>query len=412
MRVAPRLLIIIVYIGAIATVARGQSNPEGASAPGTIAKLQGIARENIADNRSFFPDGTDFFRAAPGYPDVYLSDLGLTMTGLAAEFSAAQVKTIIDKFLARTNSAGWIPMALRKDGSLFVYCSAWDRRCAHPTGDGAFFLPLLEELYWRKTGSMTEFTEDAPKLKTALDGIPRDSATGCVKIDRADEWIAWGFEEEPRKTGLDAIGCVMYWRAATAMANLYSRLGDSRNAKYFGRQTRLIQKSLQSPNSPLWNSAAGMYYAASRQNRQIDILASALAVHCGLPTQRQQEAISKWLVTNYSFITYNGYVLESPTSWKIVGYIPKNRGEAYGASPFGSDSYQSAYWSVGNQWIAQALFLTSPSRAAALINAFAANPDPTMEYYAPHGTPKHGFIQNIESPVGSTAFAQAYQDLF
>lgn len=109
------------------------------SKPDTVGKLEEIARKNILDNRSNFADGTDFFRAAPGYPDVYLSDLGLTMTGLPDEFSAIQVKNIIDKFLARTNGSGWVPMALRKDGSLYVYCSAWDLRCAHPTGDGAFF---------------------------------------------------------------------------------------------------------------------------------------------------------------------------------------------------------------------------------------------------------------------------------
>ncbi len=106
--------------------------------PDTVTKLEGIAGKNISDNRSNFPDGTDFFRAAPGYPDVYLSDLGLTMTGLPDEFSAIQVKNIIDKFLSRTNRSGWIPMALKKDGSVYVYCSAWDLRCAHPTGDGAF----------------------------------------------------------------------------------------------------------------------------------------------------------------------------------------------------------------------------------------------------------------------------------
>ena len=147
------------------------------------AKLRGIAKANIRANQSNFPDHSDFFRAAPGYPDVYLSDLGLTMTGLPDEFSAAQVGNIIDKFLARTNAAGWVPMALKKDGSLFVFCSAWDLRCAHPTGDGAFFLPLLEELYWHKTGSTTQFLKDATKIRAALDGIPRDPTTrACPKV--------------------------------------------------------------------------------------------------------------------------------------------------------------------------------------------------------------------------------------
>jgi hypothetical protein len=155
-----------------------------------------------------------------------------------------------------------------------------------------------------------------------------------------------------------------------------------------------------------------MYYAASRQNRQIDILASTLAVYCGIPSSAQQAAISAWLVKNYSAITYQGYVLQSPAPWETVGYISADKGSPYGASPFGAKSYQSAYWSVGNRWVSEALYLKSPALAAALTQAFAANPDPTMEYYAPDGNPKHGFGQNLESPIGSTAFAIAHDDLF
>lgn len=409
---ASRLWVGMICLTLFTTTGWGKGNSGAVPESGTVAKLQGIARKNMADNRSAFPDGTDFFRAAPGYPDVYLSDLGLTMTGLPDAFSAEQVKNIIDKFLSRTNDTGWIPMALKKDGSVYVYCSAWDRRCAHATGDGAFFLPLLEELYWRKTGSAAQFARDATKIKAALDGIPRDSKTGCVQVVPGDEWVAWAFEEEPRKTGLDAIGCVMYWRAARAVGNLYRRVGDETNSRYFIDQVNLIRSSLRSVDSPLWAASAGMYYAASGQDRQIDILASALAVYCGLPSSAQQAAISSWLVKNYSSITHAGYVLQSPTSWEIVGYISAANGSPYGASPFGPKSYQSAYWSVGNQWIAEALFRRSPHLAAALTKDFAANADPTMEYYAPYGTPKHGFTQNLESPIGSTAFALAHPELF
>ena len=212
-----------------------------------------------------------------------------------------------------------------------------------------------------------------------------------MQVVPGDEWVTWAFEEEARKTGLDAIGCVMYWRAATVVGNLYRRMGDTGRSKYFNDQARLIQSSLQSVNSPLWDAAAGMYYAAGGQNLQIDILASALAVHCGLPNSGQQMAISNWLARNYASITHDGYVLESPDAWQIVGYIPAAPKTPYRASPFGIKSYQSAYWSVGNQWISEALYVSSPPLAAALTRAFAANPDPTMEYYAPNGSPNHGF---------------------
>jgi hypothetical protein len=412
MRVPPQLLFVTACLAVFTAVTFGQGNAPPVVKSGTVAKLQSIAYKNISDNRSNFPDGTDFFRGAPGYPDVYLSDLGLTMTGLPEAFSSEQIKNIIDKFLFRTNSAGWIPMALKKDGSVFVYCSAWDRLCVHPTGDGAFFLPLLEDLYWRKTGSTAQFAKDAFKIKAALDAIPRDPKTGCVQVVPGDEWVPWAFEEEPRKTGLDAIGSIMYWRAASAVGDLYRRMGDKANSKYMLAQARLIQSSLQASDSVLWDSSSGMYFAASGQNRQIDILASSLAVYCGLSNAAQQAAISAWLVKNYPSITQEGYVLQSPASWEIVGYISATKGSPYGASPFGAKSYQSAYWSVGNRWVAEALYLKSPALAAALTKAFAANSDPTMEYYAPEGSPKNGFAQNLESPIGSTAFSLAHPDLF
>jgi hypothetical protein len=380
--------------------------------PALVSRLLAITTKNIADNRSTFTDGTPVFRAAPGYPDAYPSDSSLTITGMPSLFAAAEVKSIIDKFLARASDAGWIAMAIHRDGTLYGYCSAWDLRCAHPTGDGAFFLPLLEEVYWRKTGSTAQFSSDAPKIKAALDGIPRDPKTGCVQVVPGDEWVTWGFQEEARKTGLDAIGCVMYWRAASATAQLYRRIGDAANSKYFLAQANQIRSSLQSRQSPLWDAADGMYYAATIQNRQIDILASALAVYCGLPTAAQQKAIGAWLARNYSTIVHDGYVRQSPQSWQFTGYIQAEKGKPYRPSNFLADSYQSAYWSVGNRWISEALYLSSPKLAAELTKAFAANPDPTMEYYAPDGNPKHGFPQNLESPVGSTAFAIAHPELF
>ena len=165
---------------------RAQGDPVFAANSGTVAKLQSVAHKNIADNRSNFPDGTDFFRAVLGYPDVYLSDLGLTMTGLPEAFSAEQVKNIIDKLL-RTNVLGWIRWPEKRWKRIWLLFRR-DRRCAHPTGDGAFFLPLLEELYWRKTNLTAQFVKDAPKIKAALDGIARDSKTGCVQVVAGDEW--------------------------------------------------------------------------------------------------------------------------------------------------------------------------------------------------------------------------------
>ena len=215
-----------------------------------------------------------------------------------------------------------------------------------------------------------------------------------MEVVPGDEWVTWAFEEEARKTGLDMIGCVMYWRAASAVVDLYQRIGDRERSRYFNDQARLIQSSLQSANSPLWDAADGMYYAAGGQNRQIDILASALAVHCGLPTAGQQAAISQWLARNYASISHDGYVLDTPESWQVVGYIQATK-TPYRASPFGIKSYQSAYWSVGNQWISEALYLSSPPLACRMLPlgfyCESRSHQPSTTHLS--GNPKHGFSQ-------------------
>lgn len=394
----------------------------GVQLTSTTMSLQSVVSTLVASNTlAFTNDGSPYFRAAPGYPACYIDDTTLAMIGAPAQFIAPQVLNIISKFVFRVSNgsgtggnsavAGEIPMALNPDGTVFVFNSAWDLAHLHSTDP--MLLAQLELLYWQKTGVTTQWTTDKSVVTTALSDIPRDGTTGLVKVVPGQEWVPWAFEEMPRKTGFDAMGSLMYWQNATAVAFLAGQAGDSATQTTYTTQANLIKTSLQntSSSSPLWDAAVGMLFAASTQNVQDDILASSYGCHLGVLTANQCLLISQFLSTNFNFTEYHGYFLQTPISWNPTGFIASGGGTPYTPQQ-GPLSYQSAFWSVGNQWILEVLYLTDKPHALKMMNDFAANGDPTEEYYAPFGSPTSGNTSNLESPVGTAQFALQHPNPF
>lgn len=401
----------------------------------TVAGALGITVKNNFANLAQWSDGLDMFRAAPGYVNSYSDDTTLAMWGLPQAFTSYQIRNIIDKFLSRqsdgsgangnTSVAGELPMCLDPSGATNTangacgFYSAWDNAHIHATGDGSLMIPILEGVYvLNVSGDDSHFLTVAARLKLALNTIPRDAASGCPYVAPGQEWVTWGFQEAARKTGVDAMGCVLYYAAAATMATMYGRVGDTTNQSYFQAQVNTIKSYFQNTSSALWDAADGMYYAATIQNKQIDVIASSLAVYLGLASSTQSTAISNWLASKYSvgLVDSNGYANQSDKSWTTTGYIPASGGPPYsGALP--SACYQSANWSVGNRWIEEALYITRPDLAVDMATKNINSADPTMEYWAPScasssGWPAHGFTKNLESPIGSTAFALAHPYLF
>ena len=154
------------------------------------------------------------------------------------------------------------------------------------------------------------------------------------------------------------------------MVALYKAVGNSSDASLFTAQADRIRANL----SELWNPATGMFYAATGQNRQIDIEGSAYAVYVGAASASEATAISTYLVKNCDKLTTRGYMRESPQDWAQCYYI---RGRACN---FGPGQYDNGAWSVANGWIAYTLAKTNPSQAVKFITDFANSSDPTQEY--------------------------------
>ena len=368
-------------------------------------RLTKVANANLKANHFLFADSTDGWTASPGLYDYsFAADTAITMLNYPGYFNPAQILNIAEKFIAAKNSAGEFPICLQKTGAAEVYYSAWDLLHHHATGDGAFYVPQMEYLYYRKTGNKSAFLKDAAAMKTALLALPVNQANGLVQVLAGDEWVPWGFQDMVRKTGDDLMGSVLYYQAATDMVLLYKAVGDTPNAALFAAQAGKIRTSL----SELWDSSTGMFYAATGQNKQIDIEGSAYAVYVGAAGTSQMTAISNYLVNNYDKLTTRGYMRESPKDWAQCYYIHG------GACSFGPGQYDNGAWSVANGWIGYTLAKTKPSLAVRFITDFANSTDPTQEYWAWAGAkpPLAGQIANLESPSGALSYATENARLF
>lgn len=365
------------------------------------ATLTRIANANLKANHFLFADSTDGWTASPAlYHYSFVADTGITMLNYPNYFSPAQILNIAEKFIAARNAAGEFPICLKKTGAAEVFYSGWDFWRHHATGDGAFYVPQLEFLYYRRTGDTAAFEKDAAAMKTALFAIPVNEATGLVQVLKDDQWVPWGFQDMVRKTGDDLMGSVLFYKTATDMAALYKAVGDRANAAVFAARAARIRSSLPE----LWNPAAGMFYAATGQDKQIDIEGSAYAVYVGAASAAEAAAISQYLVQNYEKLTMRGYMRQSPEDWAQCYFIHG------GACLYGPGQYDNGAWSVANGWIAATLAKTSPALALRFITEFANGADPTQEYWAWSGAkaPRAGQTSNLESPTGALSYANEY----
>ncbi|WP_158750420.1 hypothetical protein [Acidobacterium sp. S8] len=396
------LIVLMTYAAAPPTP---NADTRRASSSSVQDRLTKAANDNLKTNHFLFTDSTDGWTASPGLYDYsFAADTGITMVNYPSYFTPAQILNIAEKFIAAKNASGEFPICLKKTGAAEVYYSAWDLLHHHATGDGAFYVPQMEYLYYQKTGNKSAFLKDAAAMKTALLAVPVNEGNGLVQVLAGDQWVPWGFQDMVRKTGDDLMGSVLYYQASIDMVLLYKAVGDAQDAALFAARAGRIRASL----SELWDSGTGMFYAATGQNKQIDIEGSAYAVFVGAANATQITAISTYLVNNYDKLTMKGYMRESSTDWAQCYYIHG------GACSFGPGQYDNGAWSVANGWIAYTLAKTKPSLAVKFITDFANSTDPTQEYWAWTGAkpPLSGQTTNLESPSGALSYVRGNARLF
>lgn len=393
-------------------------------------------------NGSTFTDGTPFVTAGSIY-GMYMSDFGITCVNqpslctpvyTSSGVLVNPIKNMLNKFFAvvssgstaplyGTNTAfnGSIPQTIFRNGNVYSYCGGGDSAiCHYPVGDGAFFTPQLEEVYYLQTGDTSQFVTDATRLDTGMSITPLDSTTGIpvsLKYPSdagsflGSEWSPWAFFEQIRYTGVITHAAALQFRSATAAAYMYGVIGNSTLQTKWQNIANKIQAHMGT-SSPLWDAASGMFRMDTGNNAAIDDIAgSAMACYSDpwmhipqLATDAQCTAISSYISAHYAtIVTSQGFVNSFSSPPPFTGSIQADG--SYSANG-AAGCYQLGAWSMANYDVASVLNRTDPTHAAAMLNAFISGLNPQIENYGTGscaGT--NGNPQNLESPTWATRYA-------
>jgi hypothetical protein len=305
-------------------------------------------------------DGTVLY--APGYePEtgnaheyhaLWIRDFAYMVEGAGATIPDSHIAPAFVFALKGQRADGAIPDNVQANGKP-DYLSAGKK----PVTDGPQFMVKLAYEHYRRTRRPTLFRAHYHDLIRGMRWVPRRDS--LVWIDPAHPHSSYGFTDGIAKTGYELFSSVLYVEASKELASLSRAVGMRENARRWARITRRSRQAL----SRLWDSAEGMFLAASRDNRQTDVWGSAYAAFSGIATRHQTQRIARWLRSHYGGIVQRGQVRHTAPNT----YWQRTFGAPAGAFQNG------AYWGTATGWVAATLARIDRQLAHRMIRELAAD---------------------------------------
>jgi hypothetical protein len=186
-----------------------------------------------------------------------------------------------------------------------------------------------------------------------MDYVPL-APSGLVWNDPERPHSPYGFTDTVAKTGELFMESLLYWRAAKMLAEQERAFGDASGGEAWTRRAWAIEKSIGS----LWDEAAGMFFAASRDCRQTDIWGNAYAVYVDFPLGPKKERIVAWLAANFDRCVWHGQ----------IRHLPAGEYWSRQLAPVEKERYQNgAYWATPAGWVMGALNGRHPGLARKIL---------------------------------------------
>ena len=343
----PICLIALCLIGAAASV-RAEDKADWLKKE-TQRLIEGCQIEGASGVILHSPDGIGHYKG------IWIRDY-YYIARYAGEFvSDANMKASIQHILDRQREDGCIPNKVQFDGRP-VY-SVGGKAFADHALDNASFMALAICEYVRRTGDYVFFRSVEPKMRRGLDHIRR-ADNGLVYNPQVNSKVGYGWTDIVRKTGHLLFTSLLYYQACVELDALQEAMGGEPLFDYSSRAD-LIRKNI----SILWDEQSGMFFAADKDCRQIDIWGSAYAVEIGLATASQKDRIADYFITHWDGIVRDGLVRHLPEGekWESL-FSGKTQNRTLGVYMNG------AYWSIPLPWVVPLVWSKEPERARQMVN--------------------------------------------
>jgi hypothetical protein len=318
--------------------------------------LRDRANQLVRASARGMSDGRTAFvpQASGGYNGFWLRDYAYMLEGSIGAFSNVELQDSLEIFVdaLRADAAGVDTIELSGNP---IYMPGWGTMGSNPVSDGSQFTVAVAWHTHRRLNDLAlleKVIDGQPlvdRLVATMNAIPR-SANRLVFINPALPWdrAPYGFMDTVRQKGEVLFSSLLDVQASRQLADLLEATGRGDAASHWRSHADTVAAAIR---STFWDESIRLFRAATVQCREPDIWGSAFAVHLGVATEQQADAIAGEFRDQYSGIVQAGQIRHLPAGmyWEVAST---------------RDSYQNgAYWPVATGWFAKTLARVEPIMA-------------------------------------------------
>jgi hypothetical protein len=322
------------------------------------AQVQAVleaAKIRLADGTMIYAPCGAFYRG------LWPRDYEYVVEGAGDILKPDDLRAVCKLLIRHQKTNGWVPIMINPELTNFAYVNGGPKQ----ESDAAqFFVKLVYQDFLRSKDVAFAASALDP-MKRAMDSTPRDQR-GLVWIDPKRWHTGYGFTDGTGKSGQELFSSLLYWECCGSIAKMARAAGKEEYAADFTARAKLIKQHIDD----LKDGKTGLYFAASKTCRQLDVWGNAYLVYIGFPDDARRLRISRYLADHYDQFVYAGQVrhLFGNEYWeRIVG------GDC---SP---GIYQNGgYWGTASGWTAYAIAQVNPALASRMFGDL-------IDYYQTYG---------------------------
>lgn len=286
----------------------------------------------------FTPDGVG------NYDALWVRDFAYMTEYCGDIMENGDIKRCIEFIMDGQRDDGWFPDRVEASGEAVYAAGAKGSPVGEANLDNTPFLVYAIYFYLKKLDfneSKRLFCEWKDRIIKGMDCIPIGK-TGLVFNESEKPHSPYGFTDTVCKEGNLYIESLLYWRACRFLSELFAEYcGNTEKSAEYDKKATAIEKEIYS----LYDSKSGMFFAADKVCRQIDIWGALYMLFIGFPINKQcYETVCSWLLSNKTRYIYKGQICQLPDGepWEklLIDVAP---GE-----------YQNgAFWATASGWALQ-----------------------------------------------------------
>ncbi len=297
----------------------------------TLKQLKGCRVEGAGGTWIHTPDGVGNYKALWTRDSYYMVEYAGDL------MDPEEIKASIYYLINGQREDGCIPDRVNAAGLPVYSPGPPNKPMADHALDNGPFMAMMVCSYVNQYNDKELFKELEPKLLRGLEQI-RVKENGLVYNDPKNPECVYGFTDIVMKTGYLLFSSLLYFKANLEMYKLCQKYQIGNSSKY-RRRYEYVRQSIHK----LWNEEAGMFWAADKDCKQIDIWGSAYAVSVGITSEEQTQRIATYLVEHYDETVMKGqirHLTKSEGTWDKL-FKPREEG-----------TYQNgAYWATPLAWL-------------------------------------------------------------